>query len=208
MNINKPNMHALVALNLPRNNDALAAYAAGIVKAMTGNSTFPTPAPTLAALQQAATDLTSAELLAKTRAKGTVSARNDKRFVLVHLLQQLRGYVQGVADSNRETGATTIESAGMAVKHSPTRTARVFHAKSGVTSGTAILYAPSAGNRVSYDWEYSLDGGKTWVSAPGTLTAKATIGGLPVGTQVQFRYRSLTKAGEGNWSQPYTLTVQ
>jgi hypothetical protein len=45
------------------------------------------------------------------------------------------------------------------------------------------------------------DGGKTWVITPATLQAKTTVTGLTPGATVEFRYRSVTKTGEGNWSQ-------
>ena len=54
----------------------------------------------------------------------------------------------------------------------------------------------------------SADGGKTWVSAPSSLQAKTTVTGLPVGTSVLFRYRTLTKTGEGDWSQGLALLVK
>jgi len=44
----------------------------------------------------------------------------------------------------------------------------------------------SAGHRASYDWEYSADGGKTWVLLPSTLQAKTSVTGLAAGTTVQF----------------------
>jgi hypothetical protein len=43
---------------------------------------------------------------------------------------------------------------------------------------------------------------------PGTLQAKTTVLGLTPLSTVQFRYRAVTKAGEGDWSQPVSLTVQ
>jgi hypothetical protein len=61
----------------------------------------------------------------------------------------------------------------------------------------------------SYAWEYSLDGGKTWVAAPITTQGRTTIAGLPSGTTVQFRYLAVTpKGGQGNWSQPLSLLVK
>ncbi len=61
--------------------------------------------------------------------------------------------------------------------------------------------AVSAGSRACYDWESSLDGGKTWVAAPSSLQAKTTLVGFTPGVTVMFRYRAVTKTGEGNWSQ-------
>ena len=70
------------------------------------------------------------------------------------------------------------------------------------------LTAQSAARRASYEWEYSTDGGKTWITAPVTLQAKATISGLTPGASVQFRYRPVTKTGEGDWSQPAAIIVK
>jgi hypothetical protein len=53
----------------------------------------------------------------------------------------------------------------------------------------------------------STDGGKTWISSPGTLQAKTTIAGLTPTANVQFRYRALTRTGEGDWSQPVALVI-
>jgi hypothetical protein len=46
------------------------------------------------------------------------------------------------------------------------------------------------------------------VGAPVTLQAKTTVAGLTPGATVQFRYRPVTKAGEGDWSQTVVLLVK
>jgi hypothetical protein len=71
------------------------------------------------------------------------------------LLQQLRGYVQAVADATPENGATLIQSAGFAVRRIPQRAARVFAAKQGPVSGSVKLTATVSARRASYgegDW--------------------------------------------------------
>jgi hypothetical protein len=70
------------------------------------------------------------------------------------------------------------------------------------------LVVAQAGNRASYEWEYSSDLGKTWVLLPPTLQAKTTVSGLQAGTIVQFRYRPVTKTGAADWSAPVSLMVQ
>ncbi len=144
---------------------------------------------------------------ALTRAKGTIATRNEKKAALIRLLKQLRGYVQVVADANAEISASVIESAGVAVRKTPTRHARTFTVKAGPVTGVATVRAASAGRRAAYEWEYSTDGGKTWIGAPSTLQAKTTILGLVPGANVQFRYRALTRLGEGDWSQPVSLVI-
>jgi hypothetical protein len=95
----------------------------------------------------------------------------------------------------------------MAVRKAPTRRARAFEANPGAVSGTAAVVAVTASRRASYEWQYSADGGKTWILAPATLQAKTTIAGLVAGATVLFRYRPVTKAGEGDWSQAVSLVI-
>jgi site-specific DNA recombinase len=54
---------------------------------------------------------------------------------------------------------------------------------------------------------HATDGGKTWVPAPVTLQARTTIAGLVPGATVLFRYRPVTKSGEGDWSQAASLVI-
>ena len=204
----KTNHRSIVSLKLPTPVPALIAYAQQIVKAMTGNAAFPTPVPALTAVTTATDDLQSAQTVARTRVQGAVITRNEKKTALVVLLEQLKGYIQTTADANIENAASIIASSGMGVRKPVVRAPRVFGAQSGALSGTAKLFAAPAGHRASYEWQYSTDGGKTWVPASVTLQAKTTIVGLTPGASVQFRYRPVTKTGEGDWSQTLVLIVK
>jgi hypothetical protein len=187
----------------------LIPYTENIVQKMTANAaTFGSPSPALAVLTAAAADLTSAEGNALSRVKGAVAIRNEKRTALVTLLRQEASYVQQTADANVENGVSIIESAAMSVRKSPTRKPKSFEVLAGPTSGTAKLVTKSAGPRAAYEWQYSTDGGKTWVNAPGTMQAKTVIPGFTPGATVQFRYRPLTKIGEGDWSQVASLIIK
>jgi hypothetical protein len=199
----------IVSLNL--STDKVAAFittAQGIAKALTNNPSFPNPTPSVATLTAAINDLQNAETAALARTKGAVATRNEKRTALYVLLLQAKATVQAAADANVESGASIIQSAGMGVRKSFVHPPRVFGAKPGPVSGTVTLVAASAARRASYDWEYSTDGGKTWVTAASTLQTKTTVVGLAAGTTVLFRYRSVTKTGEGDWSQPVALLVK
>ena len=208
MNPTNNTHRSLASLKLPKPVGTLVTYAQGIVKGMTNNASFPSPVPALATVTSAINDLSAAETTALGRAKGAVATRNEKRTVLVALLEQLRAYVQSVADATPENGASIIQSAGLAVRKAPTHAARTFIAKAGAVSGTVKLYAVSVGHRSAYRWEYSVDGGKTWVEAPVSLQAKTTISGLTPGQTVQFRYQPVSKTGPGDWSQTVSLIVK
>lgn len=126
---------------------------------------------------------------------------------MISVLQDARGYVQMIADANRENAEKIIASAAMSIRKAPARTKTDFSARSGATSGTAHLVARAISRRASYEWQWSRDAGKTWNEAPSTLQAKTTISGLPVAVACQFRFRAVTRTGEGDWSQVVTLLV-
>ena len=199
---------SLAVLALPRPVPALLTTAQRVVTAMTGNAALPTPTPTLAAVAAAIAALQTAQAVALARTAGAVTARNDRRTTLVGLLQELRGYVQKCADADPENSAAIIQSAGMSVKKVPVHKPRVFAATQGAVSGTVKLATAAAGNRASYDWETSVDGGKTWAPLPSTLQAKTTVAGLTAGTTVLFRYRAVTKTGVADWAQPVAVLVK
>jgi hypothetical protein len=198
---------SLAVLDLPKRINVLITYADNVVTRMTGNAYFPSPQPALATVSAAITDLQNAETATLARTKGAAATRNAKRAALVSLLQQLRTYVQTIVDGNEENAPAMIQSAGIAVKKTATRKPRVFAALAGATSGIVKLVAPSAGRRVSYAWQYSTDG-KTWIDLALTLQAKATLTGQTPGAVLQFRYCSVSKTGQTDWSAPVTLTVK
>ncbi len=199
---------ALAALALPRSGRALAVYAQNVVKRMTGNPSFPTATPLLAAITTAVVELQAAETAALNRTKGAITVRDDKRTALVVLLRQLRAAIQTAADADPTNGAAIIESAGVPVRKTLTRRPRVFAAKPGPVSGVATLVTATAGPRASYEWQYSTDACKTWVTAPVTLRSRTTIAGLLPGATVLFKSRAVTKTGESDWTQPVSLVVQ
>jgi hypothetical protein len=198
----------LVALLLPKRVADLIKYCQQIIAAMTGNSWFPAPNPVLATFTDKVARLDAAETASKARTKGTVAARNVARAELLLAAHALASQVQLVADANPENAAAIITSTAMSTKKTHVRPAPVFGAKYGAVSGSINLVAPAAAKRASYEWQYSLDGGKTWMQVDPTTRARTIIHGLPVATQVLFRYRALTSAGVGDWSQPVGVLVK
>jgi hypothetical protein len=204
-----PIAHRSIAVfHLPKQVPVLISFAQAIVTAMTGNKFFPTPAPPLAEITQAIADLETAQTAAQARTHGAVVTRNQKRIALVAKLEQLKSFVQNVADANREEASGIIQSAALAVRKVPVRAKRTFTATMGAVSGTVVLRTPSAGSRATYAWEMSADGGATWQPMPSTVQTKTTVTGLHVASTYSFRYRTVTKGGLGDWSQPVAIFVK
>ncbi len=153
--------------------------------------------------------LIAAQNLAKTRAKGAVQARDAKLAVVITDLNQERAYVESIADANLANAAAIANSAGMEVRkqgaHPKKSAVNVKQAKaSGSVAVTALV---GSKQKQSHEWQYSIDGGKTYVGAPPTLQAKTTIPGLTVGVTVLVRHRAVLLTGPASWSDPVSLTV-
>jgi hypothetical protein len=202
-------MHrTLAVLKLPTQVPALISVTQAIVKAMTGNPSFPSPSPSLVKVVAALSALRDAEVAALASTRGTVAVRNDKRAELVSLLARLREYVEGVADDNPEMAASIIESAGMRVKKATAASKPSFDVKPGAVAGSVRLVVRAAAKEARYEWAWSDDDGDTWRPAPATLQAKTVISGLPSESTCWFRYRAVTRRGGTDWSEPFAFLVR
>ena len=201
-------MHRIeVSLDLPTSVPDVVGYARRIVLSMTESPWFPSPTPSLAEVAASLEDLASAQVATLTRTRGTTELRDEKLERLVRLLKRLKAYVQGVADDNPENAGAIIESSGMNVKKKASYAKPDFAVKPAAVRGSVRLEARSAGDRAGYEWGWSTDGGKTWLTR-GTQQASTDIDGLRSGVTCLFRYRVTTpREGTGNWSEAVEFLV-
>jgi len=188
----------IAVLKIPPSISSCISYAKSIVMAMTGNSNFTTPTPTLVSVSATISALEDAQSEAFTKAKGPAEKRDVKQVALIKDLQELLRYVQGIADKNPEHARDIILSAGMKVKQPSSGRKYNYEAKY-TTSGSLMLTAKTAGNRAAYYWEMSTDG-KVWTSLPIVLIAKTEVSGLTPGETYYFRYKATTMGGTSDWS--------
>jgi hypothetical protein len=173
---------------------------------MTGNALLPQPVPPLATVSADLAAYEAAEATALTRVKGAAVTRNEKYLALHSDLQHLMAYVQSVADANPANAQSIIESAGFAVRKTTSHPKGPITVTAGPVPGAVKLVAKASSTRASYEWQFSTDQ-KTWTNAPSTLQAKAAIVGLTSGTVYSFRFRGVTKDGEGAFSQVVQILV-
>jgi hypothetical protein len=69
-----------------------------------------------------------------------------------------------------------------------------------VTGAVKVVAKATAGAKIN-EWQYSTDGGKTWIDVPPTSMATTTIQNLTPATTVMFRQRVFTKSGLSDWGQ-------
>ena len=168
---------------------------------------FVGPVPTPAALKTSADVLETANVLAKTRVTGSASARDLKYDLTLDDIHAAQMYVQGLADKEDEpTAISIIQASGFELRNHGVRVKPDLAVKQGNVSGTAIITAKSAGKRVSYLWQQSVDG-VVWTDLPATLQAKTTVTDLTPLQSYYFRFRPVLKDGLKDWSPMVSIIV-
>jgi hypothetical protein len=198
--------HVTAVLKLPRSMRAIVPFATSVVNAMTGNASFPSTTPPLATVTADIAAYQAAEAEVVTRVKGATAARDVAYATLRADLVHLMADVQQVADANPATAASIVEGAGMNVRKPATHPKSDLAVERGPVSGSVKLLARAVARRASYEWQVSTDQ-KSWTLAPVTLQAKTNIVGLTPATLYYFRFRGVTKAGEGAYSQVVEILV-
>ncbi len=195
-----------VALKLPRRTGDVLAYAKHVAALMAGNPYFPSPTVPIATLLAHVAELDAAEVATRRGTHGAAAERDAKLAVVHDDLRQLRAYVRTIASQHAEDAAAVVVSSGMSVKQTAGPRKAAFAAKQGKVSGSVRLFVRHPGIVASFDWQLSSDG-VHWINAPSTVRASQELEGLTPGTRYSFRYRTLTRDGTSDWSDPLDLLV-
>jgi hypothetical protein len=149
-----------------------------------------------------------------TGAKGTASTRNLAAAALVTCLETARALVQELVDASPEQGAVIIDAAAMLMGTVKAYAKPLLKATQSQPSGAvhlvanvALLTAGTKG-KVFFNWQYSSDGGKTWITAPSTPHGNTDLAGLTALETYSFRASVTDKNDTTTWSQVVTLFVR
>jgi hypothetical protein len=205
---------ALIKLNFARLSvPEKIALARRIVAAMTGNTHFTTPQPSLATLIAAIDALEQAESeaqAARQQAKLKTTTRNNKEDDLGLLMTQSVGYVTAIAGGDE----VIIQSAGMDVRATPgTSTApgqpSALGATAGDHDGTMDLSWDPIVEAASYTIDKSPDPPTpaSWTHLGVSTKSTFTATNLQTGTRVWFRVAAVNANGQSPWSDPATKIV-
>jgi hypothetical protein len=206
-----------VVLNLSKTNaPALLAKSRAVYHGLDSDkTTFSAPNPTLPVFLVHIDDLDSAEQATATKTKGTVAIRNTKRDFVVTDMESQRMYVQSLCDANPERAVAIATAAGMAIGKPPAHSKPVLAVKPGSKPGAVLLVANATllvgrgvHKRAAFNWQFSADGGKTWVGAPSTPLASTEIDNLTPMTTYAFRVCVTVAKVTGEWSQAVTALVR
>jgi hypothetical protein len=194
----------IAALNMPRRIHDFIYQAEFIANCLASDPVYADSTPPLAVFEADVAALRQAAQNVYTRALGSVEARQAALVTVQMDLNALCKFVQHLAEASPDAGLAIIANAGMSVKNATGPLKSGFVVKPGRVSGTARMIARAEGAKASYDWAYSPDG-ETWLSLESTVEARQDVTGLIPGKVYFFRYRSLTRAGTGDWSDVVSL---
>jgi hypothetical protein len=162
-------------------------------------------------------NLTTAQQAVVTRVKGAAAARDVQRDILFTAMDTERIFVQGLADASPGHALALIQNAGLLVAQVTAHSKPILKLALGKQPGSVdcdanvglLIGAGTAKPRQSkfFNWSYTLDGGKSFLTAPSTPTGKTTLFNLPLLTQVGVRINLNNMSGPGEWSQVVYILV-
>ncbi len=185
--------------------ESFIAKARLIQQSMNGNSWFPACPVNVTiggTFDLAIQLLVSLQTKSLTKVKGAVQARDVQHKVVLDYSHLLLAYVQSVADLNPANSEAIIISSAFDVKHLGilTKGALTVTPLKGV-SGTMVAKARKIAGTVANLWEYSLDGGKTWITLDATSKGTTQITGLTPGNTIIVNHRPVLRKSKGTWLQ-------
>jgi hypothetical protein len=190
----------------PRKPLVFLSKANAICNGLGDKTLFPTPVPPVATLQLQIQNATTAQQNMGT-VKGAGPARDAAFQIVGTSLESERMMIQGLCDVNPEQAATLIAAAAMTPSAIGLHNKALLAAKTGPTSGTVLLEANASllddtNRKKFFNWQGTLDGGKTFFAMPSTPTGQTSIGNLvplaTIGFQVSV---TVHKQPQGPWSQ-------
>jgi hypothetical protein len=140
---------------------AMQAHASTFVNSPVDLGVFKKQCDNLASLQQSA----------RAKVPGAAADRDAALRIVAASAELLRAFVEQLCNASPEQSATIAQSAAMQISSRPVRAKVPLWARQGLNPGVVLLYASVAllvtgkGGRF-FSWEWSGDGGATWVAVP------------------------------------------
>ena len=180
-----------------------------IVIAMTDNTDYPTPFPSLADVTAALDDLEAKIAAAAGRGVTAIAVRNAAWAAARSLIRQLANYVQSHCQNDLDvllgSGFRATKTPGP-IGPLPAPAAPIC--QQGTISGTLRARTGRIYGASSYDWRLALASSPTvYVQTPQTGGSRYQFDGLTAGETYVVQVSAYGTAGQSNWSDAGTLMV-
>lgn len=181
-----------------------------IIEKMTGNAAFPTPEPTLEAVQEASDTYYNALDNVHDGSKEDTARKNHLRLTLEGLLRDLAAYVLRVSQGND----VLILSSGFDLYKKPEpvgplRKPTNLAVKPGANKGSMELSCNAVSHATFYEFEYrevASENGNGWLKSTSTKR-KLLVQGLTSGKEYAFRVAGAGADPSRTWSNEITSFV-
>lgn len=176
-----------------------------ILTSLTGNASYPTPDPTLAAVTAALNDFIAALANAADGGITLTAIKNDMRSDLVALLRDLATYVQVACKGD----LTVLLSSGFPIQKPQRNPIGALPAPVNLTvnlgslSGQLNATVPPVFGASIYNWRLTANNAPTVVvQAAQTTGGRTTFTSLTPGVIYTVEVNAVGAAGPSDWSQP------
>ena len=180
-------------------------FAQGVINALTGNATYPTPPVTLADLKAAVADFTAKMAAAQTGGVSETAAKNNSRDILVGMLRKVATYVQLTCNDD----PALLLTSGFQMQ-STNRTSTPLEKPHGLNiknggSGQLVARVDPVKNANMYEGRSKAANGEWLPSIFSGDSRRITFSGLSPGTNYTIEVRALGgSTGQSDWSDPST----
>ena len=197
---------ARVALSFARKVDTdLIAFVRNVITLMTGNTQYPTPTPTLAALTTSVNAFETAVHDALNGGRIIIATRNAARVELLALMRQLAAYVQASCNADLlallGSGFDAVRAPSPVGILPPPQNPRLTYTDK---SGELMLKFDRVNNAVNYSVQTAPAATGPWEDEGLSTATRVVIGGLTPGETLWARACANGSAGASEWTAPTT----
>ena len=168
----------------------------------------------LALLDSQNQELAKAVAAIKQGGLGLEGKKNGLKKNVFNTLISALGYINDLCRDDQDNAVNIITGCTMVQVKEPTNQKQDFAVKQGKATGEIILTAlaekvNSKYVLTTYMWQFSIDGGKSWLDLDPTLKAKTVASGMVIGLSTLFRKRTkTTENGMSKWCNPIGIVPQ
>jgi hypothetical protein len=181
------------------------------ITAMTGNTNFPEPTPTLPKSQTVLDDFNLALTAAQSGDRTKIAIKNEKRGILIDTIRALGRYAEMAANGNR----SILMSSGFEVNKERSSTIELgqpenVHLTDGINTGEMIVSCSSVSGVRSYLFQHTADpltSESIWSSNPSTKS-ECTLRNLKSSTKYWCRVVAIGSNDQQTVSSPVARIVQ
>lgn len=181
----------------------LIMFVRNVIAMMTGNTSFPTPSPTLPVVKTAVDDLEVKAQAALNGGKVEYAARRAAEATVLSLTRQLGNYVESTANGDLETlissGFEAVRAPSPSVIPAVPASATLDHTDQ---SGELLLRFVGDYNVRNFSIEYGESASGPWTDNGLSTSTRVTLDGLTPGKTYWARACANGAAGTSDWCSP------